>query len=159
MQVEFSTLCRALDRKHIRVQKPKKSGSLFFFFNYKHYHSITLLALVDANYRFLYVDVGGEGQMSDGGLWQHSKLRKKIEKSRPGNTIGRQTATVGGPVPVRDSGGRHNPPGNAPDEAFQSARSHPLPAHIQLLIESGQEMFGECFWHSCQPILLVPKRH
>ena len=72
----------ALDGKHILVQKPKKSGSLFF--NYKHFHSITLLALVDANYRFLYVDVGGEGLMSDGGLWQHSKLRKRIEKDRLG---------------------------------------------------------------------------
>ena len=72
----------ALDGKHIRVLKPKRSQSLFF--NYKHFHSITLLALVDANYRFLYVDVGGESRMSDGGLWQHSKLRKRIGKDRLG---------------------------------------------------------------------------
>ncbi|GFU01491.1 protein ALP1-like [Trichonephila clavipes] len=44
------------------------------------YHplSIVLLALVDDNLKFLYVDVGTNGRVSDGGVWGKSKLRQAI---------------------------------------------------------------------------------
>ena len=70
----------ALDISGCKSQR----GAGRFFSNYKHFNSITLLALVDAKYRFLYEDVGGEGRMSDSGQWQHSKLRQRIEKDRLG---------------------------------------------------------------------------
>jgi len=51
----------AMDGKHIVVQKPTKSGSAFF--TYKHTFAIQLLAVVDADYKFIYVDVGCQGRI------------------------------------------------------------------------------------------------
>lgn len=62
----------ALDGKHIRISCPINSGSEFF--NYKSYFSIVLLALIDANYNFLYVDIGCQGRISDGGVLRNSTL-------------------------------------------------------------------------------------
>ncbi|CAK1583986.1 unnamed protein product [Parnassius mnemosyne] len=62
----------ALDGKHIRIQCPNNSGSEFF--NYKSYFSIVLLVLIDANYNFLYVDIGCQGRISDGGVLRNSTL-------------------------------------------------------------------------------------
>ena len=45
------------------------------YFNYKDFHSIVLLALVDADYNVL--DIGASGAGSDGGLfWRKRPLKK-----------------------------------------------------------------------------------
>lgn len=40
-----------------------------------------MLALVDANYNFLYVDVGCQGRISDGGVFRNCELYKSLENN------------------------------------------------------------------------------
>ena len=47
--------------------------------NYKGQFSIVLFALVDANYRFLYVDIGKPGSANDAKIWQDSTLKKALD--------------------------------------------------------------------------------
>jgi hypothetical protein len=69
----FPNCIRAIDvKKNIMIQAPGCSGLLYF--NYKKYFSIVLLALVDANYKFIAVDVGAYGSCSDGGVFANSSL-------------------------------------------------------------------------------------
>lgn len=49
------------------------------FFNYKGGFSLVLFALVDANYRFLYVDIGKPGSCNDAKVWQDSSLKKALD--------------------------------------------------------------------------------
>uniref|UniRef100_A0AAY5JX33 DDE Tnp4 domain-containing protein n=1 Tax=Esox lucius TaxID=8010 RepID=A0AAY5JX33_ESOLU len=53
------------------------SGSQFH--NYKGTFSVVLLALVDADYRFLAVDVGAFGSNSDGGIFANSRLGRDLQ--------------------------------------------------------------------------------
>lgn len=53
------------------IVAPSNSGSNFF--NYKK-TSVVLLALVDADYRFIAVDIGSYGKNSNGGIFCISKL-------------------------------------------------------------------------------------
>ena len=66
----------ALDGKHVRIRQPRRGGSLYF--NYKHFHSIILLALADADYRFIWVDVGANGSASDCQVFNESDLKDCI---------------------------------------------------------------------------------
>ena len=68
----------ALDGKHILMQKPINSGSVYF--NYKKTFSIVLLALVDANYRFIFIDIGCNGRISDGGVFSNSSLYDALDQ-------------------------------------------------------------------------------
>lgn len=69
----------AIDGKHVVLQAPIHTGSDFF--NYKSTFSIVLFAVVDAHYNFMYVDVGGQGRISDGGIFKNCSLYKKLEKN------------------------------------------------------------------------------
>lgn len=67
----------SIDGKHVEVVAPPNSGSDYI--NYKDYFSIVLLGLVDANYCFLYANVGCQGRISDGGVFANSSLKKMID--------------------------------------------------------------------------------
>ena len=65
-----------MDGKYIEIKQTKNNGC--YSFNYKGQFIIVLLALVDANYKFIYADVGCNGRISDGGVFRNSTLSKVI---------------------------------------------------------------------------------
>lgn len=63
--------------------------------NYKNTDSIVLLAVADAKYRFVIVDIGAPGRCSDGGILKASVLGKKLENG---------TLEIPQPQPLPDVG-------------------------------------------------------
>ena len=87
----------ALDGKHVALKKPKKTGALYH--NYKGFFSIVMLALVDGQYKFRWVDAGTAGSCSDAQIFNASQLRRKIDDG-----------TIGFPDPAPiTQGGRDAP--------------------------------------------------
>ncbi|CAH1989372.1 unnamed protein product [Acanthoscelides obtectus] len=60
----------AIDGKHVVIQVPPNSGRT---------NSLVLLAVVDHDYCFKYVDIGSYGRNSDGGAFQASSLYPVLE--------------------------------------------------------------------------------
>lgn len=67
----------AIDGKHVVVQAFQASESLYF--NYKKQFSVVLLAVVDADYNFLIVDIGAEGSMGDAATLANSEFGKRLK--------------------------------------------------------------------------------
>lgn len=65
-----------VDGKHIHMNPPPNSGSTHF--NYKGYFRIVMMAVINANYEFIYVDVGKNGRVSDGGSLKDTTFHRKM---------------------------------------------------------------------------------
>nr|CAI5847063.1 unnamed protein product [Callosobruchus analis] len=57
---DFPNCIGAIDGKHVRIKAPKNRRSTFF--NYKEFYSVVMLALVDADNKFVAVDIGSYGR-------------------------------------------------------------------------------------------------
>ena len=75
----FPNCLGAMDGKHVVIVAPAISGTLFF--NYKKTFSIVLLAICNANYEFLMVDIGEAGRQSDAGVFANSNIERSITKN------------------------------------------------------------------------------
>ncbi|KAM0728569.1 Protein ALP1-like [Formica fusca] len=73
---QFRHCVRTIDGKHIQIQAPQTSQSIYF--NYKKTFSMVLLAVCDAHYNFIMLDVGAEGSQSDGGVFQSSEMGRRL---------------------------------------------------------------------------------
>ncbi len=68
----------AIDGKHVAIRKPMNAGS--YYFNYKNFHSIVLMAIVDGDYKFTWVEVGANCTSSDAQLFEDCSLKEAIEQ-------------------------------------------------------------------------------
>lgn len=103
----FPNCIGAVDGKHIRITKPLDSGSMFY--NYKHFFSTVLLAVCDANYCFIYIDVGAYGKSNDSTIFKNSTFFKKLMK---------RSLNIPGPKAVSEIRTTHLPHVIVGDEAF-----------------------------------------
>ena len=69
-----------MDGKHIVLQAPANSGSTY---NYKLFHSIILMAMVDAHYRVILFYGGVNGRYKDAGMFASSTMSSALENNTP----------------------------------------------------------------------------
>ncbi|KAL1468350.1 hypothetical protein MTO96_041533 [Rhipicephalus appendiculatus] len=83
----------AIDGKHVNVECPANSGSRDR--NYKGSFSKSVMAISDANYSFLYVEVGHHGSESDGGIFARSELQLMVADGTLGVPPDTSLGTIG----------------------------------------------------------------
>ncbi|XP_014281041.1 putative nuclease HARBI1 isoform X2 [Halyomorpha halys] len=69
-----------IEGKHILLQCPRNLTSQYY--NYKGTFSIVLLAMVDHDYNFTFIDIGSYGNIADGGIFAKSSLMRDIENNQ-----------------------------------------------------------------------------
>ena len=126
----------ALDGKHVALKKPKNSGALYH--NYKGFFSTVMLALVDGQYKFRWVDVGTAGSCSDAQIFNTCHLKRKIDDG-----------SIGFPDPAPITQGGQDVPYFilADDATLWQKDVNQRGKDCQLQNIKGQESCWECFWH------------
>ena len=59
---------------NIDITCPKNGGLLYY--SYKGFHSIVLMALVDADYKIIWVDIGANGSAYAAAIFNHSEMKE-----------------------------------------------------------------------------------
>jgi len=79
-RTNFPNCIGTVDGKHIRTRKPNESGSQFF--NYKNFFSTVLMAVADAGYCFISVEVGAYSSSRDSNVFKNSTFGKLLESNK-----------------------------------------------------------------------------
>ncbi|GFS12869.1 nuclease harbi1 [Elysia marginata] len=77
---DFPFAVGAIDGKHIALNAPPKSGSMYYC--YKGFPSIVLMAVSDADSCFILVVCGQYGRLSDAGVYRTSQISKLLEEGK-----------------------------------------------------------------------------
>ena len=110
---DFPNTVGPLDGNQLHMRAPDSSGTTFF--NYKKSFSINLMAIVDADYKFLVVDIGQIGSASDGGMWDNSNF---------GSAWNRDQVNMPPPTPL---------PGTETDIPYVLVADEPFPLKPNLM--------------------------
>ena len=151
--LELAALYWCFGRKTHRHDLPPNGGSIFY--NYKGFHSIILMALVDADYKFAWVDVVSDGSSGDAYVFNKSELKDCILD----DTIGFPARD---PLPHDD---KDIPYFIAGDDAFafrtwlMKPFSKRQMTRAELQAVQGSENRGERFWHPGPQIPDLPRYH
>ena len=74
---QFPNALGAVDGKHIAMQPPNDGGS--YYYNYKHSHSIILMAIAGPDYECIYADIWTNGRVNDAGVWNKCSISTAID--------------------------------------------------------------------------------
>lgn len=69
-----------MDGKHIMLQAPIHTDSEYY--NYIGFFSIVLFTIVDANYNFMYVNIGCQRQIFDGGVFANTIFKQLLDENK-----------------------------------------------------------------------------
>lgn len=76
---DFPQCLGSIDGTYIKIQPPKHDAHSYFC--HKSFYSTVLLAVCDAKYRFLYINVGAAGRCNDAYILRNSSLIKYLSSS------------------------------------------------------------------------------
>lgn len=94
---QFPNCMGTVDGKHIRIIQPAHTGSLYH--NYKNYFSVVLMAICDADYKFISIDVGAYGKCSDSSVFKNTKFYEKLTNNELNIPEKRSITETGVPLP------------------------------------------------------------
>jgi hypothetical protein len=121
------------------------------FCNYKGTESTILMAIVDVNYCFIYVNAGCQGRISDGGVFRNTEFYRKLENNKL--YLPQDAALPGRTIPV--------PYTLVADDTFTLTRhtikpyatdlnkGSPKRKSIQLQTFESKAYCGKCIWVTC----------
>ncbi|KHJ77226.1 hypothetical protein OESDEN_23154 [Oesophagostomum dentatum] len=154
-----------LDGRHVGIKIIKKSKGIEGYMNYKNYQSIVLLAICDADYRFLLFDVGMPGSIGDSSVFRNSSIYTFLSEC---DDLFPETADLGDVGPVQyhiltDDGMGHGAryvepfPGRSAKTGSKQ-RFNKKHGNARRVIETAFEMLQRRFAVLQKPLQLEPKR-